>query len=197
MNYNKDNGLLNMIRRTDPMIIVPVILYYMFLLSICSCSLITKKESHDNEFHLKMEVFYKVLDIKNMLSKKEGIYLIYKVKSSNDDKGFQNASKVFLLFENHTGELVLKSISKKEKQNVTQYVLPCTYLGYDSDNKEFHFVPLFSPVEIDKDDYKKWDYQKGKTYIVDIYLKASSKNVLCYSNMVLSGHLNKEPIRIK
>ena len=170
---------------------------FMFLLSICCCFIFTKKDNHDGEFHLKMEVFYYVVDIKNMLSNTEDIHLMYKVKNSNDDKSYQNGSKVFLLFEKHEGELVLKSISKKEKHDGTQYVLPCTYLGYDSEDKEDQFVPLFSPIEIDKSKYKQFEYQKGKTYIVDLYLKTSSKQNLCYSSILLSGHLNKEAIRIK
>jgi len=173
------------------------IVYVMLFLSICGCSLFGKKFNNDSEFHLKMEVFYYVIDTGNLFSNTECIHLLYKAKSSDGYRNYQYGSKVFLIFENHEGELVLKGISEKEKLVGMQYSLPCTYLGYDSEDNQHILVPLFSPLKIDRVDYEKFEYQKGKTYIVDICLKNSSRNILCYSDIVLSEDLNKEAIKIK
>lgn len=173
------------------------IVYVMLFLSICGCSSFGKKYNNDGVFHLKMEVFYYVIDTGNLFSNTECVHLLYKAKSSDGYKNYKYGSNVFLIFENHEGELVLKGISEKEKPVGMQYSLPCTYFGYDSEDNQHWLVPHFSPLKIDSGDYEKFEYQKGKIHIVDIYLKNSSRNILCYSNIVLSEDLNKEAIKIK
>lgn len=82
---------------------------------------------------------------------------------------------------------------KIEKDEFLLKVVNVQKVGWDS----VIVAPAFSPVTLSQNDLKNVKYEKGKTKVLNIKVKATRGKMLEFLSAHLSNSINKEPLRIK